>query len=207
VLLYIATKDRWRWRLFVRRLTLSSLCLLIIAGVSAAGFYLWGHIPQPITLQAQYAGLKIGSSPAEVNYIKGTPSSVLGEMSNEPGMEGWQRVIEVSKIEKDKTIQDYRDWDWDSGTSRLDVTFDPTMRALIVIQCYSNDRLRRCPEIAGIADGATEDEVIKRFGEPESSEITGVTKRLNYPKYGTFFLLEKQTVYSLGIHDPHWAKK
>jgi hypothetical protein len=52
---------------------------------------------------------------------------------------------------------------------------------------------------------ATRDDVLRRFGEPDSSKITGPTKEMSYQKIGVLFYLEQEVVYMLGIHDPKWA--
>lgn len=207
VALYAATKDRWRWRLFAKRVTLAFALMLLLGGLVWGGFYLHNMLPITVAQQTEYSRIKLGAAPSEVSYIKGTPSAVLGGLTKDPGFEGFQEIIEVKKIEKGKTINDFRDWSWDDGNSRIDVTFDPEKTKVIAVQCYSGDKLSRCPAIEGIADGSSEDEVLRRFGTPDQAEITGTTKRITYLKLGVFFLLVRQTVYMLGVNDPTWVYK
>jgi hypothetical protein len=205
--LYAATRDRWRWRLIVKRLaiTVGIVLLLLIAG--GVGLYVWNQIPTTVHQQTEYARVKIGASPDEVNYIKGSPTTVFGETSKDPAYAGWQEMIEVGKIEKGKTFRDYRDWSWTERSSRIDVTFNPEKTAVIAVQCYSTDRQSSCPFIEGVGDGSREEEVTKRFGAADDSKITGPTKRMSYKKLGVFFVLEQQTVYMLGINDPKWKQQ
>jgi hypothetical protein len=58
------------------------------------------------------------------------------------------------------------------------VKSNPEKTAVIVIECYSDDRLGRCPSIAGISDGNSEQEVVRKLGRPDTSRIEGVTKSL-----------------------------
>jgi hypothetical protein len=186
-------------------LTLASIVLL---GVLAwGGFYLWSILPITVVQQTEYSRIKMGAAPSEVNYIKGSPSAVFGEMNKDPEWKGWQEIIEIKNIEKGKTINDFNEWSWDEGKSRIDVTFNPEKTKVIAVQCFSTDKLRRCPAIEGITDGSSEDEVLKRFGAPDEAEITDSTKRMAYQKLGVFFALAQQTVYMLGVNDPKWAHK
>jgi hypothetical protein len=75
---------------------------------------------------------------------------------------------------------------------------------VITIECYSNDRLRRCPSVAGVSDGDSEQRVIRKLGAPDASRITGVTKSLNYRTLGLRLILTKEQVYGLAIHDPKY---
>jgi hypothetical protein len=205
VLLYATTKDRWRWRTFVKRSAFAML-LLVIAGIlTAAGVYVWNNLPPG--LQKQYAGLEIGISPEEVLYRRGTPTSVLGEGLKDPGMEGFREVIDSAKIPKGKTIKDYDTWNYGDAKFNVSVTFNQQNTAVVAIECYASEPSGKCPVIESINDGDTETAVIHRFGQPDASKIDGVTKTLSYSKIGATINLEKQRVYMLGINDPKWVKR
>jgi hypothetical protein len=197
--LYAATKDRWRWRAFAKHGLVAIAGLVVVAGMFGLALYAW-----PLTQQTEYLHVKIGASPNEVNYIMGAPANVYGEMSNDPDMAGWQEVIEIQKIPKGKSFRDYTDWAWKRPNGHIDITFNPEKTAAVAIECYSSDKLGRCPAIEGIADGSSEDQVLKRFGQPDTSKITNSTKRVTYQKLGVFFLLEQQIVYMLGVNDLKW---
>jgi hypothetical protein len=207
IALYATTKDRWRWGLFAKRVALGLVSVFAITAFAWLGFYLWERFPMTAARQTEYSRIKIGTSPSEVNYIKGPPTIVYGEMSKDADWKGWQQIIEVKNIEKGKSVMDFSDWGWNEGKSRIDITFDPDRTKVIAIQCYSADKASRCPPIAGIADGSKEEEVLTRFGPPDEAKITGTTKRMSYQKLGAYFSLEQQTVYMLGINDPKWVHK
>jgi len=92
-------------------------------------------------------------------------------------------------------------------SAQIDVTFNPEKTAVIVIECYSDDRLGRCPSIAGISDGASEQEVVRKLGKPERSSIEGVTKSLYYSAVGVRLVLSKERVYMLGINDRRYKRR
>lgn len=200
--LYAATKDRWGWRRIVRRTSIAIGAIVGLVILASAGIWSWENIEWPIGRQTAYSRIKLGATPDEVNYIKGQPDVVYGplEAGDFPG----KPIIEVSKIQKGKTFRDYSDWVWREDKSRIDVSFDSNRAGVIAVGCFSSDRLSRCPDIGGITDGSREDQVIKRFGKPESEQISGVTKTLNYEKVGVWFFLEREVVYMLGIHSPSY---
>jgi hypothetical protein len=77
VILYGVTKDRWPWRRFVARSALVILGIIVAAGAIIGGFIFLNQPPTPILArQTEYAGLRLGMSPNEVLYIKGTPNFV-----------------------------------------------------------------------------------------------------------------------------------
>jgi hypothetical protein len=148
VILYGITKDRWRWRRIVKRSALTLAAIAALTGAVIGGSYIWNRFPPPLVLQTEYAGLRLGIGPDEVIYIKGYPPVVLGEVDGE-GLWAGQPVINTKDLENGKRAQDYRDWEYENGQSRIDITFNPDKTAVVAISCYSNDRLRRCPSIAG----------------------------------------------------------
>src|SRR5262249_9332926 len=130
------------------------------------------------------------------------PPVVYGEPDKEGKWKGFQEIIETKNLEKEgKRIEDYTDWSYTVTGGRIDLTFSPTSKELMAIACYSDDRLRRCPVIAGKTDGNTEQEVIRRLGKPDIARTDGVMKYLNYKNIGVNFWLTKEQVYMLGIND------
>lgn len=205
VFLYATTKDRWRWRTFVKRGVLAVLASIVVGGLVTGGVYVWNNLP--IGLQKQYAGIDIGISPEELLYRRGNPTSVLGEAINDKGMEGFRAIIATDSIEKGKSIRDYDEWTYTEGNTNLYITFNKERTVVVSIKCYASAPSGRCPTIENINDGDTEASVIRRFGPPDNSKLSGVTKALYYSKIGVSFNLEKQHVYMLGISDPRWVEK
>jgi hypothetical protein len=184
VVLYAITKDRWRWRSIAGRIGLLALGILVLAGVSASAFYVWSNLPPSV--QTEYAGLRIGMKKDEVKYVKGYPPSVLEPPNTEGEFKGDQLVVATKDLLKNgKKIEDYNSWTYeDAAGSRLDLSFNPSSSALIVISCYSESTLRLCPPISGITNSDSEQSVISKFGKPDEARLEGPAKSLFYKKIG-----------------------
>jgi hypothetical protein len=210
VMLYGITKDRWRWRVFVKRATLTLLAIAALIGAVIGGLYLWNQLPPVLVRQNEYAGLRLGIGPDEVIYIKGVPKTVYGEPETEGDMKGSRPTFETEKLEKGKLVRDYTEWAYDVDHSRIDVDFNNEKTAVISIKCYSMDKLYRCPPILGVRDGDSEKEVIQKLGAPTSSRIErssvpgieGAVKYMSYPNLGINLILEREQLYYMGISDP-----
>jgi hypothetical protein len=185
IALYGITKDRWNWRRIGRNISLG----LLVVAIAGAGVYFWNDLPIPISKQNEYAGLRLGMTQDEVQYIKGYPPTVLSEIV-EGEWKGFGLLnIDTTTLEKGKRVEDYKEWSYGMGVGRIDIEFGPAKTGLVVIECYSSDHLKRCPAIGGITDGNTEQEVIKKFGKPDTASIDGVTKSLYYKNIGVQFWL------------------
>jgi hypothetical protein len=206
VTLYGITKDRWNWRRIAKLCALTFVTLVVLAGAFIGSFYFWDQLPAIIYPQTEYAGLRLGISPDEVMYIKGYPPEVFGAAEKDGEWPG-QPVIETKNLEKGRRVQDYKDWAYEGRLNRIDVTFNAEKTAVVVIECYSHDRQRRCPSIAGVTDGDSEREVIRKLGAPGTSRITGVTKFISYPDVGIHLWLEKERGYMLGVNDRKYKYK
>ena len=195
ILLYLITRDRWSWWRIAQRLSVGTLIVGVI-GVVAGGIYVWDRF-RPVPKQTEYAGLRLGMTMDETKYIKGFPSQVYKELEGE--RKGLRRMIALKELEKGKKIEDYNLWGYENTSYRIDLDFDKNK--LIVIRCYSGDKLERCPPVGGIRDGDSEQQVVKKLGQPFAASIEGVTKKMWYPDVGAFFYLSQETVYILGIKD------
>jgi hypothetical protein len=207
VLLYGITKDRWAWRLFLKRTALVCLTLIFGLAASIAGIYVWNQLPTAVARQTEYARLRLGMNQDEVMYIKGYPPSVLGEEVGDPAWKGFFGVIETKNLEKGKRVTDYRDWSYNEYESNINVAFNDEKTAVVAIQCFSKDKLSRCPAIAGLSDGNTEKQAIRRLGPPSDSQFQGVTKWIAYHEQGIKLTLEKEQVYMLEISVPRYVRR
>lgn len=198
VALYGLTKDRWGWRRFMKRFAFVVLGLVALTAVSIGGYYVWENIPTPVTRQTEYAGVRLGMSPDEVMYVKGYPPTVL---TSKPGDE-WKDfflVVETSKLEKGKKVTDYRNWGFKTYESELTVAFDEARTKVAVIRCFSNDKRSRCPAIAGVQDGDSEQTVIRKLGPKHEQRIEGVTKSIVWPDLGIRLHLTTEEVFMLDV--------
>jgi hypothetical protein len=160
--------------------------------------YLWEQFPPGVSKQLEYAGVRLGMNMKEVKYIKGFPNNVA-QNETEGAWKGFaRRVISADSLEAGKSVDDYEYWSYDGYNYRIDLQFDKSKRVLTIF-CYSSDSVYRCPAIAGIEDGYSEQQLLSRFGPPDTSSIDGVTKIVRYTKVGVIFYLTKEKIYMLGI--------
>jgi hypothetical protein len=184
--------------------------LMIIAITAATvgaafGIFSFKELIFPLQTQTEYAGLRLGMSMEEVNYVNGIPDAVLGPLEEEGEFEGWQTIINVKDFDKRQHVEEFDDWSFDQPLRRIDLTFDKDKHLLIAIQCYSSDRNGRCPAIGGIKDGNSEQSILDKLGKPNISKIEGISKQIDYTTLGVQFYLTQQTVYLLGIHDKRYV--
>ena len=201
VFVYAITKDRWRWRRIIKRTAFICLGLIILGAALGIGAYYWDQLPQKVGRQTEYAGLRLGMTQDEVMYVKGYPPSVLAEEVQDPQWKGFYTVVDTKKLEKGKRVIDYRHWSYEQGKHNINVTFNAARTAVVHLQCFSDDRLYRCPLIGGIRDGDSEKEVVRKLGNPTASKIDGVAKTLTYRDLGIEFILTKEQVYMMSISD------
>ena len=202
VILYGITKDRWHWRRIAKRAAFIFFGLIVIGTALGVGAYYWQELPQKIERQTAYAGLRLGMTQDEVMYVKGYPPFVLGEELTDPQWKGFMTVVDTKNLEKGKRAIDYRDWSYEEYEHNINVAFNPARTAVTVIQCYSKDKVYRCPELGGVRDGDSEKEVLRKLGNPTSSKIDGVTKEMSYRDFNIEIWLTKEEVYMLALRDP-----
>lgn len=202
VILYGITKDRWPWRRMFKRTGIGLLVFVVIGAAAVGALYLWNQLPARVGLQTEYAGLRIGMSPDEVMYVKGYPPVVL-EAEAEGEWKGFYKVVQTKDLEKGKRVQDYQHWSYNGANSNINVEFDKTKSSVIAIDCFSNDKLNRCPPVAGLKDGDSEKDVIRKLGTPNISKIQGVAKSMVYSNLGITLTLTTEQVYMLSVNDPN----
>ena len=213
----VRRKRRRRRRMPLRIVVLSTLAIFVIIAAAAsiiAGFSFLESTPPKLARQTDYAGLRLGMSPIEVIYAKDTPHAVSQreEIVEFNSNDDIPKVDLQLKLEAGKAISDYRHWDYQmthptSGIVErlLDVNFNSDRTALVTIRCIAyDDFYGRCPSIAGVIDGSTEQDVIQRLGPPNSTEIKSGIKVLTYRTLGIGLRLRKERVYLLSITDANY---
>jgi hypothetical protein len=199
VIMYALTINRWNWRKIVLR-SFISIGVAVLLSAAAAALFIFKDRFLPLSIQKEYAGLKLGMTMDEVKYVVGFPDGVLEPTEKEGERKRWQ-ILTATKNLKDKKVEDYSEWNFDRNYGYIRVKFDNKEKRLIVVECYSQDRVGACPAIYGIKDGDAEQSVLQRFGNPGKSQIDGVAKQMYYERIGVFFFLTKTQVYLLGIND------
>jgi hypothetical protein len=195
VILYVITKDRWRWRRIVKRAALACLCIIVLGTALGVGAYFWGlQLPQEVEPQTAYAGLRLGMTQEEVMYVKGDPPIVFDE--------GSMTKVDTKKLEKEqKQVTDFRDWSYSEYEREIVVTFNANRTAVTAIQCYSS-KTYRCPDLSGVRDGDSENDVVRKLGKPTSSKIEGTMKEMRYRSLNIVIKLAKEQVYLVALRHP-----
>jgi hypothetical protein len=198
VLLYGITKDRWSWRRIVKRTALVLLCTIVLGTVIGVGIYQWQQLPQKPERQTSYAGLRLGMTQDEVTYVKGYPPFILIEDEDK----GFVQSVDATKLEKGKHVNDYQLWSYGANEHYINVIFNPTRTAVVNITCVSLKTRFDCPYLAGVQDGDSEQDVLRKLGTPTSSKIEGSTKEMTYRDLNVRVRLTKERVYMLAVRDP-----
>jgi len=140
----------------------------------------------------------------EVLYTKGFPPTVFAEDVSDSKFKDFMLVLDTTKLEKGKSVRDYRHWSYNGYKHSINVVFN-NAGALVAIQCFSEDKLGRCPPIVGIEDGNHETKVLRMLGDNPQAKLSGVTKSLTYPAFGLRLHLEKRQVYMLEVSSPGYV--
>ena len=66
------------------------------------------------------------------------------------------------------------------------------------IQCYSEDKAYRCPPLAGVRDGDSEQVAVRKLG-PGEQKLQDLNKSIFYTELGVRLYLEKEQVYLMQV--------
>lgn len=161
-----------------------------------------------------YYGLVVGSTKAEVGYKLGYPTKVMTPFRDDPDQPGWKISddLEVNKsgnIDKNnpspgRALEQFDKWRYVNGNDWVDVEFDASNKKLLSVSCLgSTDGPRSgCQQLAGVAIGTSEADLLEKLGKPMKEEITAVFKSMDYSNIGLRFMLDKQGVYLMSLSAP-----
>lgn len=178
IILFVATKDRWNWRR-VAKWAIAAPLMLVSALV--VGFWAYSWYEARPRLQAEFWGLKLSATQADVKFLKGEPSEII---------DGGRWVYyELDPISKD-VLSGYV-VEWKSGAPR-------SVRYATAKANY------RHPSMQGFEVGAAYEGVIKELGKPSHSATStdGLERVISYAEYQTFYRFEKGELKSYGIYNP-----
>jgi hypothetical protein len=118
----------------------------------------------------------------EVRYIMGDPNDVYQPSSPiefESGVELGPTLTPFTS-DLDNKIKNYRGW-WYiyNENAILRIEFNKLNGTVISIICEPDapSSIPRCPPIANIQDGGTEEDVINRFGRPSYESVKNLKKK------------------------------
>lgn len=170
-----------------------------IAGAIALGvacFLAYQAISYHPRKQTAYASVSLGMKMDEVEYILGAPETVGGQGANANEL---YPLVKTADFKDGDKITNFFWWDYNSQKEKgLVIKFHPKFRRVTDIRCFSQGAML-CPELIGISDGATEEDVIAKLGLPSGTSIDNAIKTIEYRKLGASFSLKKKKVYMLSV--------
>jgi hypothetical protein len=177
VLLFNATKDRWKWRRIALWIVSAPV---IVASLTAAGVYghaWWSDRPTP---QNEFFGIKLGASASDVRFLKGSPS-------REPDSVTFDYHVGTTQGAEDR--------------SRYLVRFKDAQVRFVL---YASDgSVYVHPSIFSFTIGTRYEDVLKKLGDPTHVSISAdqLGRTLSFDKYQVFFGFGSGVVNALGVYD------
>lgn len=177
--LYAATKDRWNWK----RIAKWGLALPLAAvAILSLGIWSYSTYQERPAAMAEFEGLKLTSTPADVRFLKGEP---IAKHSTE---DQWVYDAHSGSAQPEDAVVlvKFRD-----GKIRH-VTY------------WANERQIVNPYLLGFSIGSEYEPIIKRLGQPShiSTSANGLNRILSFEQFKIFYDFEQGKVRAFGIFDP-----
>lgn len=177
--LYAATKDRWNWK------RIAKWCLILpgaFLAILALGVWLYSAYDERPIAQGSFEGLKLGSTPADVRFLKGEP--IAKHSTDDQWV--YHAHSGAAQPEDAVVIVQFR-----NGKVRY-------------INYWANEGQIVNPYLLGFTIGSEYDSVIKKLGQPShiSASANGLNRLLSFEKYNVDFEFERGKVKTYGIFDP-----
>ena len=180
VALYIATRDRWRWKRIVCWGAGTALSLAALGG--AAG-YVWWNLEQRIPASDEFADVRLGTAAADVLFKRGEP----GERESASGSDYWTYKVNGGYPEAER------------GSITIKFTEGRVRRVLYIGDSTYSPSLHSAPNM-----GATQERIEERLGKPAhiSNSKDGLARIVAYPDKRIVYYLQQNRVVGMGIFDP-----
>lgn len=178
VLLYLGTKDRWRWKRILARMLVAALMIGAIGG-AIAGYFEWKERKerneQRLAPSTHLAGVDLGASEADVLFGMGQPEDRVDDR-----------------------------WIYAHNGGHIFIYFrEGRVRSVLMLPLDgSYDGLRY------LRKGSTMFAVEEELGRPDVvlEKTGGLVRGFCYPRLNSFFVCEKGKVEVFGIYDPALGK-
>ena len=206
VVLFLGTKDRWRWR----RIIFFTTATVVVVGLGFAGAisYFGGPLEGPLD---SIWDIHLGDSKADVLFAKGGPPAGGPEFTREEILGEMVRRGLISTADAEAqagSAEEHLTYTPTEAAHRpiIQISFDATGKVGKVTYRANFQRLGE-PKLADVGIGASLQEVTATFGEPqvihESPDSLG--RIFVYAAPAIFFELEKGSVVRFGIYDPAYG--
>jgi len=172
---YFLTRKKWNWSGVSGSLTIALTAVFLIP----IGMFIWVSYENRLQLINNLDGITLGSQSADLRFLKGDPLLVVDKEN--------QQVL----------------WRYENPINPGNFT-DVYLKNDQVIEISFLGKCKFCNQVSGFGVGTHYNDILKRFGEPSDIEDlrNNLRRRINYPEYQVFYLLEKNKVVSQGIYQP-----
>lgn len=174
ILLYVVTRDRWKWRKIAKWTSVVMLLPVIAAGTWAGYSRYMEDQPK---VQSEFWGVSPGVPKSELIFLKGKPTrDDDGSLTYESDATNVTYLVVLNK----------------SGNVRS------------VLATAPFDKSYSLPTIQGVSNYSTISDIESKFGKADSasSNKDGTRRLYCYLKYGIVVGMEKGTVIAVGILNP-----
>jgi len=177
--LYAATKDRWKWKRIAKWGIGLPISLAVVVGLGLWAYYNYDGRPK---IQAEFGGIKLSSTQADVKFLKGEP------IEKHSDAERWVYSAQSGSGQPEDAVYiiQFRD------SKIRHITY------------WASERQIVNPWVHGFSVGSTYDEVLEKLGQPSHVSISadGLNRLLSFEKYQTFYEFTQGKVRSYGIYSP-----
>lgn len=182
VAIYIATKDRWRWKKII---LWPFVTLVLIAG----GLWTYNTIEERPKSQTSFWEIPLGATKGDVKFLKGAPNVVPKEKDQDT----WEYLTE------DKTL---KQWDHVYRIGFQD-------GKVWLIEYFGSPSRTYGPGIQGVDIGDSLEKITQKFGPPShvSASKDELSRVFSFNKYQVAFELKENRVIGYGVFDSKVAPK
>ncbi len=169
------TRKRWNWNSYLGSVAITFSAILLIP----IGMFAWVSYENRLQTLNTFADIHLGSNTADVKFIKGEP---------------------LFKLEQPDNTLHWRYQDKLNHGNFTDVIFKEGK----VTEISFSGTCDYCYKANGFGINTPYEDILRRFGETSDVQISDdeLERRLNYPEFQTFFVLQQGKVIRQGIYQP-----
>jgi hypothetical protein len=187
VVIFISTKDRWKWKRIVVLSVAGFVALFLLA---SGGYLLYTALSNRPRAENAFWGIPISASKSDVKFIKGEPS----DKTTDGEWETWEYT---SQFTNDVALK----YGIAFKGARLHSVWVSPSRPLGIVDAavWLSDK-----GIQQVGYGDSYESIVHKFGTPSnvSQSKNDLARIASFKKYRVFFLLEKNHVSVYGIYNP-----
>jgi hypothetical protein len=175
--LYIATRDRWRWRRIAKWAVGVPVVLVTLLGAGGWAFKAFEARPRT---QSSFGSISLRMSEGDVRFAMGEPAQ------SRDGRWVYYAGSGSAKAESAGYVVRFKD-----GKVRY-VAYTSTPEQIVT------------PYLLGFTIGSPYDHVVEELGAPDhvSTSTDGLRRMVSYKRFNTFFAFQRAQVTDLGVYDP-----